>query len=362
MRRVLTDKDVEAAVRGGAVYAAGAGGWAEHGRRLGRAAVDVGAPVLVRPEAMDGSAWIGTASTVGAHCQFGEWELRGADHIRAVELLVEAFDERIAGLMTCENGPSASLDPWLPAAVLGCPVIDAVCDMRAHPPAGFGALGRAASPEPVIQTAVGGSREDGRYVEMVLRGAVGQVGPVMRRAAEISGGAVASAGSPVPARDVVRHAVTGGVSQVISLGEAIMAAERRGTGATFDAILCATCGALLIEDVVTAVDLRSGAGGFDLGRVVIGRGERAVTLHVLSSFMAIEDGAGLRLASYPDLIAVLSPDALPLSVSELGVGMRVHVLHVPRGTLPLSSGAVDPAAYAPCAQIMGIELASPAML
>ena len=39
MGRILTEKDVEAAVRGGSVYAAGGGGWADHGRMLGTAAV-----------------------------------------------------------------------------------------------------------------------------------------------------------------------------------------------------------------------------------------------------------------------------------------------------------------------------------
>ena len=39
MGRILTEKDVEPAVKGGSVYAAGGGGWADHGRMLGYAAV-----------------------------------------------------------------------------------------------------------------------------------------------------------------------------------------------------------------------------------------------------------------------------------------------------------------------------------
>ncbi len=42
MGRILTEKDVEPAVRGGSVYAAGGGGWADHGRMLGYAAVSIG--------------------------------------------------------------------------------------------------------------------------------------------------------------------------------------------------------------------------------------------------------------------------------------------------------------------------------
>ena len=36
--------DVEAAIRGGSIFAAGGGGWADHGRMLGTAAVNAGEP------------------------------------------------------------------------------------------------------------------------------------------------------------------------------------------------------------------------------------------------------------------------------------------------------------------------------
>ena len=42
MRRILGLQDVEAAIRGGSIFAAGGGGWAEHGRMLGTAAVTIG--------------------------------------------------------------------------------------------------------------------------------------------------------------------------------------------------------------------------------------------------------------------------------------------------------------------------------
>ena len=51
--RILTEKDVEPAVKGGSVYAAGGGGWADHGRMLGYAAVSVGKPELVDIDELD---------------------------------------------------------------------------------------------------------------------------------------------------------------------------------------------------------------------------------------------------------------------------------------------------------------------
>ena len=47
MGRILVEQDIEAAIKGGAVFACGGGGWADHGRMLGRAAVNVGQPELV---------------------------------------------------------------------------------------------------------------------------------------------------------------------------------------------------------------------------------------------------------------------------------------------------------------------------
>ena len=44
MGRILNMDDVEAAIRGGPVFAAGGGGWADHGRMLGTAAVNAGEP------------------------------------------------------------------------------------------------------------------------------------------------------------------------------------------------------------------------------------------------------------------------------------------------------------------------------
>jgi len=47
MGRILNLKDVEAAVKGGSVFACGGGGWAAHGRELGTLAVTIGRPELV---------------------------------------------------------------------------------------------------------------------------------------------------------------------------------------------------------------------------------------------------------------------------------------------------------------------------
>lgn len=87
MGRILTLRDVEAALRGGAVFAAGGGGWSEHGRMLGTAAVNAGAPELVSMDEVPDDAWVATAAAIGAPGDATAWQMLGVDYVKAVQLL-----------------------------------------------------------------------------------------------------------------------------------------------------------------------------------------------------------------------------------------------------------------------------------
>ncbi len=65
MGRILTLDDVESAIRGGSVFAAGGGGWVDHGRMLGTGAVLVGAAVFAIGNPL-GLAWSYTGGTLSA--------------------------------------------------------------------------------------------------------------------------------------------------------------------------------------------------------------------------------------------------------------------------------------------------------
>src|ERR1700704_6370451 len=159
MRRILRERDVEAAVKGGAVFAAGGGGWADHGRMLGTAAVNAGEPELVTVDDVPDDAWIATAAAIGAPAGTTQWQMLGVDYVKAVEMLQDALGAPVYGLMIGQNGMSSTMNAWLPSALLGTKVVDAVGDIRAHPTGDMGSIGMASSPEPTIQTAVGGQRK-----------------------------------------------------------------------------------------------------------------------------------------------------------------------------------------------------------
>jgi len=357
MGRILTEKDVEAAVKGGSVYAAGGGGWADHGRMLGTAACRIGKPELVAVDELDPDTWVATAAAIGAPAGTTAWEMQGIDYVKAAQLLEEELGARLAGLMIGQNGRSSTLNAWLPSAIMGCKVVDAVGDVRAHPTGDMGSIGMAGSPEATIQTAVGGNRAENRYIELVVRGATAKVSPILRTAADMSGGFIASARNPVRASYVKTHAALGGISLALALGEAILAAEAKGGRAVIDAICKTTGGTILVEGEITAKDVAYMNEAFDIGTVTVGKGAKSATLHVMNEYMAVDDAGGRRVATFPDVITTLDAAGEPLSVGQLATGMKVFVLHVPKTVIPLSASVLDPSVYPPVEKAMGIEIA-----
>lgn len=355
MGRILRARDVEAAVKGGAVFAAGGGGWADHGRMLGTAAVNAGEPELVTMDEVPDDAWIATAAAIGAPASTTDWQMLGIDYVKAVQLVQKELGAPIHGLMIGQNGKSSTLNGWLPGAILGTKVIDAVGDIRAHPTGDMGSIGLANSPEPMIQSAVGGNRANNAYIELVVRGATAKVSPILRTASDMSGGFIASCRNPVPASYVRQHAALGGISMALALGEAIIAAEGRGGSAVIDAICKQAKGEIIAQGKVSKKAVVYTNEAFDVGTVTVGSGKDACILHVMNEYMAAER-EGERIASYPDVITTLDVNGVPMSVGEVEEGMELLVLRIAREVIPLSSSVTDPSVYPSVEKALGINL------
>ena len=360
MRRELLPEDVEFAVKGGSVYGCGGGGFADHGRMLGNLATSIGRPELVSVDELDPAALVATMAAIGAPGGLTQWEMRGVDYLRAVELFQEASDQPIVGLIIGQNGMSSTLNAWLPGAVLGLAVVDAVGDLRAHPTGDMGSLGLANSPEPMIQTAAGGNRDQGAYLEIVVRGPTARVSPALRTASNEAGGFIASCRNAIPVKWVAERAVLGGISQALKVGRAIVAAESRGGDSVVAAICEATGGNILAKGTVLRTGLEYTKEAFDCGRIEFGAPGGNIVAHVLNEYMALERD-GERIATYPDIITTLTPEGVPVSAGRLAQGMPVHILHVPKERIPLSASVLDPSVY-PCVErALGIDIASYAL-
>lgn len=356
MARILTLQDVDFAIKGGSVFACGGGGWVAHGRELGTMAVTIGRPELVGMDEVGDEAWIATAAAIGAPGGLTDWEMLGMDYVKAASLLQDALGEKLYGLMIGQNGMSSTMNAWLPAAVLGTKVIDAVGDIRAHPTGDMGSIGMANSTETMIQTAVGGNRARHQYIELVTRGATAKVSPILRKASDMSGGFIASCRNPLRAAYVRRHAALGGISKALELGQAICAAEPKGATAVVDAICRTTQGQVVASGKVLSNTLRYTDEAFDVGVIEIADAGGTVRIHVMNEHMALENAHGERLATYPDVITTLDTDGRPVSAGKVSPGMEILVLHVHKNHLPLSSSVLDPSVYPHVEATLGITL------
>ena len=360
MRRVLKAEDVEFAVKGGSVLACGGGGWPEHGRELGTLAVTIGRPELVTLDEVADDAWIATAAAIGAPGGLTDWQMLGMDYVTAARLLQEALGKPLYGLMIGQNGMSSTVNAWLPAAVLGLKVIDAVGDVRAHPTGDMGSIGLAGRAEPTIQTVAGGNRARNSYIEGTFRGATARISPVLRAASDASGGFIASCRNPIAASYVRQHAALGGISIALELGATIADAEPQGAQAVLDSICARLSGTIILSGKVKEKNLKYTSSAFDVGQIHLDCGTQQATLHVMNEYMAVEC-SGDRLATYPDVITTFTTDGNPISAGRVEVGMELHVLRVAKQYLPLSSSITDPSVYPIVDKTLGIDISTYAL-
>ena len=112
---------------------------------------------------------------------------------------------------------------------------------------------------------------------------------------------------------------------------------------------------------VTAKAVVYTSEAFDIGTIRVEEGKRAAVLHVMNEYMALDDGDGARLATYPDVLTTLGGDGQPVSVGHLQEGMTVYVFHLAKDKIPLSSSVTDPSVYPPVEKALGIDLATYAL-
>ena len=353
--RELTAADVEPAVIGGSVLASGGGGWVAHGRLVGETATRLGVPRLAGIDEIPDDGIVVTVTAIGAPAA-PDWQMLPVDYVRAVQLLQEALDKPIAGVITAQNGSSTTLNGWVQSALLGFPVVDAAGNGRAQPTGKFGSMGLLTKPGyETIQTAAGGNRAQGRYLEVTVHGRVARADDVLRAVSIQSGGFIAAARNPVAASYVKEHAAIGAISYALRLGAAMLAAQPKGAEAVIEAATRQTKGRILGRGPVRNVSVET-RDSFDFARFVVDDAGGALTLHTMNEYMAV-DRAGTRLATFPDLICTLSAETgLPVSVAQMQEGQEIAVLVNDKADLPVGTGARQPDAYGEVEAALGIDL------
>ncbi len=350
MTRELTGDDALNAVWGGSVLACGGGGWVDHGMMMGELATRVGRPVLCSLDEVDDSDLVVTVTAIGAPASPNR-EIRPLDYVRALQLVAAEVDRPVGAVMTAQNGSSTTLNGWIQSAILGVRVLDAAGDVRAHPTGKLGAMGLTTrTGYETVQAVAGGNRELCGGLEVVVRGQVIATSDVLRDVCVRAGGFIAAARHPVEAAYVKQHAAIGAISYALSLGAAMRAAT--DASAVIEAAVGATGGRVVASGPVREVEPLRTAGGFDHGSLSVG----GYVVRYLNEYMSVELD-GLRVATYPDVIATLSlEDGRPVSIAEMTAGREVAIFVVDQSRLPLSSSTRDRFALEEVEKIMGITL------
>ena len=333
MAQLLIDEEIAGyAVLGGAILGGGGGGSMDGGLKMAKEAQRLGEIRLIDIDDIDPEAVLTTCSAVGAPAARKALAVPD-DFIRVVEILLANGCEPPSGFISNECGGGSITNGWLPAAIKGLPVVDALCNGRAHPTGTMGAMGLHKLPGYVSrQAAAGGSKPEGLYLEMYAAGNIHSASALVRSAADKAGGLVAVARNPVKASYVKAYGAVGALKQAISVGRAVKEAARAGGEKAAHAAASCLYGEILTFGEVSRVELVTN-GGFDAGVVAVDDYEATFW----NEYMTLEKG-GSRLATFPDLVTVLSEEGAPVSTAEIRKGQKVFLLRVPSSKLILGEG------------------------
>ncbi len=340
MKLKINERLAEAAVLGGAFFGGGGGGDLKQGLRDAKLAIELGDVIIIDIDSVPKDSLIVTASMVGAPAAKEKY-LMPSHMIKSTELLIEIEKMEVGGIISSENGGYSTINGWIQSAILGIPIIDAPADGRAHPTGIMGAMGLHKLPEYTsIQTAVGGDKKKGCYIELFVKGNLEKASKMVREAAVQAGGLVAVTRNPIFPEYVKENAAVGGITQAIEVGK-IIQAHKDNVEEMINKILKYLGGKFIDYGVVKDCTLET-RGGFDIGSILI-EGNRRDTYEITfwNEYMTLESGKR-RLGTFPDLIVTINVEnSLPLSSAEIKKGQKVAILVVPKEKLLLGAGVKD---------------------
>lgn len=268
------------------------------------------------------SGWIG-APTVST-----EKLPNGAEAPTGLRRLEQMWGRKIDAVLPIEIGGGNGLAPFLAAAEMGIPVVDADGMGRAFPESQmsiFSIHGIAACPS--IMTAACGSlvtiETDDNYAHE----------RIARQVSIALGGDAHMVEYPLRGRQAKDHAIGGTISISIAIGAAIREARASGSD-PFDAMFAALRGSPLYPfvDILfdgKIVDLeRETTGGFAVGRVVVesfdGRDRMDI---IFQNENLIARRGDVVCGLVPDIITIMDREtAVSITTDRLKYGQRVKVV------------------------------------
>ena len=259
---------------------------------------------------------------------------------------------KITGVIPCEIGAYSSFGPFLTAAKLDIPVVDAACDGRAHPLGTMGSLGLTGT---VVQLGCGGNPEKGMYTEIEVIAAVDKASDLIRTASAAAGGLIEVARNPVKKSYLETTSAIGAYEYARKIG------EEYAKGKTQDERICnaanAVNGTVYAQGVVEELHLET-QNALDYGYFTVRISENeAYKLTFCNEYMAMDDINGNRLHTFPDaMITVDVRTGKPVSTAFIENGMNVVLITSHRSNMLLGEGVKHRAPYERLEGALGIEM------
>lgn len=323
----ITEDDLESVAIGAGILGTGGGGNPYIGQLRAREAIRLHGPVnVLSADELDDDSLVVCVGGIGAPT-VGIEKIRGLQSYEAFKAIEKFTGKKATALISNEIGGSNSLEPLIPAAFSGLPVVDADGMGRAFPEfqmKTFFVYGVPCTPMAVCDErgniAIISEAASPKWVERMARAITVQMGCVACYAI-----------APMTADQVRNTAVLNSLSLAKSLGEAVRA-SRRDSRDVISAILDTCPGRVLFTGKIVELERRTTAG-FARGRVAIeGSGDLSGSRMEIEfqneNLVARLDGDTVCMV--PDLICIVDTDkGEPITTELLRYGFRVTVLGFP---------------------------------
>ncbi|MCI0782384.1 MAG: DUF917 domain-containing protein [Chloroflexi bacterium] len=342
----VSDADLEAIAIGAGILGTGGGGNPYVGQLRAKQAIKKWGPVTVlAPEELPEDAQVVCVGGIGAPT-VGVEKIRDVQSYHALRAIESYTGKKATALISNEIGGSNSVEPMIPAAMAGLPVVDADGMGRAFPEfqmKTFFVYGVPCCPMALAD-------EKGNTV-IIPQAVSPKWAERLARAVTVQMGCVACyAVTPMTTEQVQTTAVLHTLSLARDLGNAVNNARRRKED-VLEAILNTCPGKTLFSGKIVDLERRT-TSGFARGTVSLTglgdyNGQELAIDFQNENLVARRNGQ--IVCTVPDLICVVDTDTgEPVTTELLRYGLRVTVLGLPsphQWTSPQGLAVVGPQAF-----------------